>query len=163
MANEYTYLNRRDIAGSGLGSDPKTIAAFESLQQAAYEDNPAATDAAQQSADQAQSAADGAQTSADAAQSSADAAQTSAATAQGRADDAYDLAQTKVTKNAGPVFTAPAGSVSRAALPAYTAPTASATYDPAQLQALMAQVEALTLRVSAVITDLRANGALTPS
>lgn len=157
---EYTLLSDREIAGTGLGSSPAAVAAFGDLQRAVYTDQPADTAAAQEAAAQAQGAAAGAQSSADNAQASADNAGNAANAAQQRADAAYALADTKVTKDAGPAFSAPVGTVSRAALPAYTSGTAGTTYTQADMQAAMDQIAALTSRVAALITDLRANHAL---
>lgn len=159
---DYTEIGRREIAASGIGVSPRGIASYESLQRAAFTDAPAASAAAQGTANQAVTDAGVADGKAEEAQGTAEFAQGTADTAMGRADDAYDLADTKVTKDLGPVFAAPAGSVSRAALPAYAAGTAGVTYTATDVQGLMDQVAALTTRLAAAITDLRGNGALTP-
>lgn len=162
MRNDYTQLDDRTIASTGIGTSPEAVALFSDLQQAAYADGPADTAAAQVIAEQGVSDAAGAQSSANDAQSTAEFAQGSADAAMERADDAYDLANGKVTKDAGPTFSAPTATPSRAALPAYVGGTAAATYTQADVQALTDQVAALTSRVAALITDLRGNHAITP-
>jgi hypothetical protein len=112
---------------------------------------------------EAQNAADAARAAADAAQGTADTAQTSADTAQGRADDAYALAEAKVEKSAGPAWSAPSGALSRASFAAYPGDTADAAYDPDQLQVVMDAVQDVSQTVIGIITDLRANEALTPT
>ncbi|WP_398457423.1 hypothetical protein [Sphingomonas albertensis] len=173
--NEYTFLNDREIAATGIGSSPSAVQAYGDLQRAVYELGPADTADAQNAADGAQASADvadekaaGAQTAAEAADTKAADAQTAAEdagtradAAQTRADDAYDLAGEKVTKNVGPVFAASLASESRAALPAYVGGTAGAVYTIADMQAVMDQVAALTSRVAALIIDGRANQSLT--
>jgi hypothetical protein len=158
--NEYTFLNDREIAASGIGSSPSAIQAYGDLQRAVYELAPADVGDAQAAADVADGKATGAQEAAETADSKAEDAGTRADAAQERADDAYTLAGTKVTKNVGPTFSAPAASPSRSTLPVYTAGTASATYAPSDVQALMDQVAALTSRVAALIVDGRANQSL---
>lgn len=166
--NEYTFLNDREIAASGIGSSPSAVQAYGDLQRAVYELAPADVGAAQSAADGAQAAAEvaddkasGAQATAESADAKAEDARDRADAAQVRADDAYDLAGTKVSKNVGPAFSAPAASASRAALPAYTGGTAAAVYSAADMQAVMDQVTALTSRVAALIIDGRANQSLT--
>jgi hypothetical protein len=166
--NEYTFLNDREIAASGLGSSPSAVQAYGDLQRAVYELTPADVGDAQKTADvadgkavNAQETADDAGARADAAQDTADTAKEKADTAQVRADDAYDLADTKVAKDVGPVFAAPVAAVSRDALPAYLGGTAGAAYTADDMQAVMDQVAALTSRVAALITDGRANHSLT--
>jgi hypothetical protein len=151
---QFTYLSDREIAGTGLGTSPAAVAAYSDLQRAVFEASPADTQAAQDAAEAAGKAASGAQETAELAQGSADAALM-------RADDAYDLAETKVTKEVGPVFAAPAAVPSRSALPAYSGDNAGAIYSQSDMQDLIDQVEALTSRVAALIVDLRANGSLT--
>jgi hypothetical protein len=176
LDSEYVELTRRDIAGSGLGSDPKTIAAFESLQNAAFRNNPAAAEAAQETATDAAAAAAAADANAAAAaaaaaladasaataQGAADTAAATAATAQARADGAYALAETKVEMSAGPAWAAPSGTATRAAYAAYTAPVVSNPPTQAEMQALADAVQALSRAMVALVTDLRANEALTP-
>jgi hypothetical protein len=58
-------------------------------------------------------------------------------------------------------WTSPSASVSRGALPAYAAPTISAAYTQAEVQAIATQLAAVTSAVAGLISDLRANGALT--
>lgn len=157
---EYTFLNDREIAATGLGVSPSSVQAYADLQRAVYELSPADVGDAQAAADGAQVSADTADSKAESAGARADAAQADADTAQGRADDAYTLAGTKVAKNNGPVFTAPAATPSRAALPAYAGGTAAGVYTATDMQAVMDQVAALTSRVAALIVDLRANQAL---
>lgn len=156
-AEDYTFLNRSEIAATAIGTSPRGIQAYEDLQTAAFEAGPAASAAAQASANGAQAAADGAQQAATGAQSSADAAQASANgaqtsansagkradTAQSRADEAYTLAQGKVAKT---VLSPPNP---------YSA-TAAATYDPVQIQALMDQLTSLTDSVRAIVAALQA-------
>jgi len=158
--DEYSYLNRRQIAAS-IGTDPAAIAAFESLQTAAFENGPAASAEAQATADAAGQAASGAQQTADKGVSDAATAQGAADTAQDRADAAYDLADGKVAKNVGPAWVAPAAAPSRAAVPAYTGGNAAATYDAAEVTALKGQVAALTAALAALVIDGRANRSLT--
>jgi len=153
IEDDYSYLNRRQIAAS-IGTDPAAIAAFESLQTAAFQNGPAASAEAQATADAAGQAASGAQ-------ETADKGVTDAATAQERADAAYDLADGKVAKNVGPVWVAPAAAPSRVAVPVYAGGNAAATYDPAEVTALRAQVAALTGLVAALVIDGRANRSLT--
>ncbi len=155
LKREYTYLDERVISGTGLGTSPEAVRGILDLQQAAYQDNPADTAAAQQSADAAKGAADAAQM--DASQGISD-----AATAKARADAAYDLADTKVTQDVGPPFPAPLAAPSRTAVPTYAGGTAGAVYTQSDVQGLMDQVAALTGIVAALVTDLRANHALRP-
>jgi hypothetical protein len=162
MRNDYTQLDDRTIASTGIGTSPEAVALFSDLQQAAYADGPADTAAAQAVAEQGVAAAATAQGAADTANATASSAQAAADAAQLRADDAYELADGKVTKDAGPTFAAPTATPSRAALPTYAGGTAAATYTQADVQALIDQVAALTSRVAALITDLRGNHALTP-
>jgi hypothetical protein len=152
---EVTILSDREIAATGIGTSPAAIEAFRDIQRTVYELQPQDTADAAQAAVAAAAAAEASATAAANAAGAAD-------TAQGRADQAYALAETKVTKDVGPTFTAPTSGVSRAALPSYTGATASLTYTPAELQEVMDQVNRLTTRLAAVITDLRANGALKP-
>ncbi|QPQ55597.1 hypothetical protein IC614_03065 [Allosphingosinicella flava] len=150
-----TRLTRRDIASSGIGSDPKAIAAFEALQDAAFDANPAAAAEAQQTAQQAD-------TKAETAQSTATDAATAAANAQNRADDAYDLADTKVERSAGPAWAAPSGASARTSVTAYTAPAISNPPTQAEVQALANALQEHSQAMVALITDLRANETLTP-
>lgn len=153
--SDYTFLTRREIAASGIGSDPKVVAAFEGLQNAAFSANPASAAAAQEAAESAAAAATGAQ-------DAADTAAFDAAAALALADDAYDLAGTKVTKSLGPAWAAPSGIQARSTLAAYVAPTISGPPTQAEVQALADAVQAMSRALVAVIADLRANEALTP-
>lgn len=160
--SEFTILNRREIAASGIGSDPKAVASYEALQNAAFNSNPAAAAAAQETADTAAAAAATADAAATAAQSAADTANASASDAQTRADDAYDLAATKVTKGAGAAWAAPSGTAARTSLAAYVAPVVSNPPTQAEMQALADAVQAISRAVVALVTDLRANEAIKP-
>lgn len=162
-------LTRREIAASGIGSDPKAISAFEDLQEFAYRSNPAAAEAAKATAEQAGAAAATADTKADAAQGAADAAAgtasaaaTAAVAAQNRADDAYDLAATKADKSTGASWAAPSGTEARTGISAYSAPTISNPPTQAEVQAIADAVQTLSRAVVALITDLRATGAIKP-
>lgn len=152
---EYTALTRREIAASGIGSDPKAIAAWESIQQAAFAANPQAAAQAAQQAAQANTAASGAQSTADDALFDANAA-------LALADDALEAVAGKVTKSAGPAWAAPTGPASRAALAGYAAPAISNPPTQAEVQSLADAVAALSAALVAAITDLRSNQALTP-
>lgn len=66
-----------------------------------------------------------------------------------------------VRQDQGAAWTAPAGAASRGAVPAYAAPTISATYTQAEVQAIATQLAAVTGAVAGIVTDLQANGALT--
>ncbi len=158
----FTFLNRREIAASGLGTDPKTIASYEALQEAALRLNPQAAAQAQESADNAAADAAAAEAAATAAQTAATDAGTAAATAQARADDAYDLALTKANKSTGASWAAPTGTVSRVTFATYTAPAISNPPTQAEVQALANHVQVLSQALAAVITDLRATEALKP-
>ncbi len=156
----YTQLGDREIAASGLGTSPRGIAAYRDLQRAVYELQPIDTAAAQAAADAAAESAALADAAANAAQETGELAQGTADSAMARADDAYDLAETKVTKDNGPTFAAPIATPARTALPSYAGGGAAVAYDQAEIAALKAQVAALTGIVAGIITDLRANGAL---
>jgi len=165
--DDYTQLSDREIAGTGIGTSPAAVAAYNDLQRAVYDDQPQDTKealetgkAADQKAQGAQASADQAQASADDAGGRADAAQGSADAAQASADDAYALADTKVSKDATPKWGVPSGTLSRDTFATYAAPTASATYDAAQVQALMATTQLLSRIVAALVTDLAAIDAL---
>jgi hypothetical protein len=160
MRNDYTVINERTIAGSGLGASPELIAGLLDQQRATYVDGPADTSQAQATAEQGVASAAMAQSSADGAQASADQAGTRADAAQIRADAAYALANAKVAKDAGPTWQAPTATSSRAAFADYTA-TATATYTQADVQALMDRVSLLTKLVAALVTDGRNNHSLT--
>lgn len=169
MRPDYTTLDRRSIASTGLGTSPQAVQFVEDLQAAAYTDGPADTAVAQQAATTAQATGEAAQATGEVAQSTAEFAQGSANAAMARADDAYDraddaydLADTKVEKDAGPTFSAPLATPSRAPLPAYAGGTAAATYTQADVQALTDQVAALSKTVAALVIDGRANHSLTP-
>jgi hypothetical protein len=157
-----TRMNRREIASSGIGSDPKAIATFEALQEFAFDANPAAAAGAQEAADEAAAAAAVADAAAAAAQTAATTAATSAGTAQGRADEAYDLAADKVDKSTGAAWAPPTGTLSRATLASYTAATISNPPTQAEVQAVADAVQAMSRALAAVITDLRATEALKP-
>jgi hypothetical protein len=58
-------------------------------------------------------------------------------------------------------WASPTGTASRATFATYAAPTASATYSQAQIQALMTHVQVLSQHVKAVIDDLKALNAFT--
>lgn len=163
----YTEITRSEIASSGIGVSPRGIASYEDLQRAAFSEGPAASAAAQDSADQAaidagvaDGKAEGAQATAESAQGTADAAMIRADDAYDRADDAYDLAGTKVTKNAGPGWISPTGSASRGALVSYSAPVISNPPTQAEVQGVADAVQALSQHMVALIVDLKANGAL---
>ena len=158
--NEYTRLSEREVAGSGIGTSPSAIAGYMDLQRAVFEDQPNDTADVREAADQAQQSAAGAQDTADDALFDAATALAAADDAQERADDAYDLAATKVTKNLGPPWAAPTATPSRAAVTSYTG-TASATYTQVEVQALMDRVTLLTNLVAGLVVDGRANESLT--
>jgi hypothetical protein len=167
--DRYTRLDDREIASSGLGTSPASVSAYSDLQQAVYQDQPAYTAAVNIVADQAvldaaaaQETGEFAQGTADSAMMRADDAFEAAGVAQARADDAYDLADGKVDKDAGPAFAAPTAAPTRTAVPAYAGGPAAVAYDAAEITALKAQVAALTGLLAGVVTDLRANHALTP-
>jgi len=162
VRSNYTILNDREIAGTGLGTSPAAVRAFADLQDAVYQDQPGDTAAVQEAATAAQGAADAAGTAAAGAQESADAASDQAMAARKRADDAYALADTKVSKNVGPTWTAPTAPQIRTAVADYSG-TASATYTQAEVQTLMDRVQALTRQVAALVTDGRGNGSLRAS
>jgi len=164
---EYTVLNDREIAGTGIGTSPAAVAGYSDLQRAVYQDQPADTaevaasaNAAATSAATAQDFAEQAGLDAADAGARADAAQADADAAQKRADDAYTLADGKVSKNATPTWAAPSGTLTRTALATYVGGTAAATYDPAQMQVLMDSHAAWTQRMAALVTDLIGNDVL---
>lgn len=65
LDSEFTVLTDRDIAASGLGTSPRGVAAYASLQRAVFEQQPADTADILGAADAAQGAADAAQQAAD--------------------------------------------------------------------------------------------------
>lgn len=172
---EITQLTRADISAA-VNGNPRAIRAFEAIQRMALSIGPENTEAANNTAEQgvadaasAQGTADvarteaaTAQTTADGAQVTADNAQTSANTAQTRADDAYTLAEQKAGLSAGPAWAAPSGTLSRASLASYTAATISNPPTQAQVQAVANALQAVSQAMVALITDLRATGAIKP-
>jgi hypothetical protein len=66
-----------------------------------------------------------------------------------------------VRQDVGSAWTAATGTASRAALAAYVAPTISNPPTQAEVQAIADALQATTQALVAIITDLRANGALT--
>lgn len=75
--------------------------------------------------------------------------------------DAYDALAPFVRQDQGPAWTAPAATVSRGALAAYTAPTISNPPTQGEVQAIATQLAAVTGAVAGVITDGQSNGSLT--
>lgn len=144
----YTHLRDAEIA-LAVGGSPRAIAAFRDLQRASFQNGPDAVKTVSAAADQAQA--------------TGETAQASAQGAQDRADAAFELAGEKVARNLGPVFNAVSGTISRAPYTIYSAGSASAIYDPGQLQAVMDALQALSQHFGAVVTDLRNNETLTPS
>lgn len=55
-------------------------------------------------------------------------------------------------------YGAPVGSVSRASFTTYSAPVAAGAYSQAQMQVVMAQLQAMSQTLAALITDLRSAG-----
>jgi uncharacterized protein DUF3359 len=109
----------------------------------------------------AQSSADTAQGTADGAQSSADNAQTAADNAQTTADSALALASTAVQQNVGPSWTDATGTASRTAYSTYSAPVISNPPTQAEVQAIADALAVLSPHFTAVVNDLKGNGALT--
>lgn len=82
------------------------------------------------------------------------AAQTAAADAQTTADGA-------VPQNAGPPWADATGTASRTAYASYAAPAISATYVQAEVQAIADALALWSPHGTALINDLKANGAIT--
>lgn len=163
----YTEISRSEIASSGIGVSPRGIASYEDLQRAAFSEGPAASAAAKDAADQAaidagvaDAKAVDAGVAAESAQGTADAAMTRADDAYDRGDEAYARAETKVAKNFGAVWEAATGTAARTAYAAYTAPTISNPPTQAEVQGVADAVQAMSRRMVALISDLRANGVL---
>jgi hypothetical protein len=171
---EYTEISRSEIASSGIGVSPRGIASYEDLQRAAFSEGPAASEAAKNAADQAALdagvadakavvagvVAEEAQGTADAAMMRADDAYDRGDEAYERADEAYDYADTKVAKDFGATWGAATGIAARTAYEAYEAPTISNPPTQAEVQGVADAVQAMSRRMVALISDLRANGAL---
>lgn len=144
---EYTELRREDIAT--FATSPRAVAGYESLQRAAFADNPA--DAA--SAAEAAAVAD--QKAADAA-AAAEAAQT---TADGKIDQATADGR-YVRQDVGPAFAAMTGTAARTALATLSGYSVSDPPTKAEVDVLAQYVVDLSQRVKALLDDLKANGVL---
>lgn len=130
----------------------------------------AAALAAQGSADLAAAAAAAAQTTASGASTAAGTAQTTASAAASAAATAQTTANGKLSQatadglyvhqDLGPAWAAPSGTLSRAAYAAYVSPTISNPPTQAEMQAVSDALQALSRAMVGVITDLKANGAL---
>jgi hypothetical protein len=75
--------------------------------------------------------------------------------------DHFEALEPFVRQDQGAAWTAPAATVSRAAVPAYVAPTITNPPTQAEVQAIATQLAALTSAVAGIVTDLQGNGALT--
>lgn len=154
-------LTRNEIAAA-VGNDPKAIRAFEAIQRLALRVNPNNTAGANETAEKGVEDAASAQGTADDALWDASVAQASAEDAHDRADEAYELAEGRVAKSAGPAWSPATGTASRAGYAAYAGQTISNPPTQAEVQAIDDAVKAMSQAMVAIITDLRSNEALTP-